>query len=78
MKLLEECETETMDKIATGESTLDHLDEPELLQFVEQTKEAIEKVKNHVDAAKELKRLKMGWLAASATGKDASNASDIE
>ena len=34
--------------------------------------------KNNVDAAKEMKRLKMGWVAASATGKDASNASDIE
>ena len=67
-----------MDKIAIGESTLDHLDEPELLQFMEQTKEAIETAKNDVDAAEEMKRLKMGWLAASATGKDASNASDIE
>ena len=67
-----------MDKSATGESVLDHLDEQELLQWIEQTKEAIETVKNNVDAAKEMKRLKMGWLAASATGKDASNPSDTE
>ena len=67
-----------MDNIATAESVLDHLDEPQLVQFIEQTKEAIETVKNHVDAAEELKRLKMGWLASAATGKDASNASDIE
>ena len=78
MKLLEECETETMEKIATAESVLDHLDEQQLLEWIAQTKESVETVKNNVDAAKEMKRLKMGWLAASATGKDASNASDIE
>ena len=78
MKLLEECETETMDKIATAESVLDHLDEQQLLEWMAQTKGSIETVKNTVDAAKEMKRLKMGWLAASATGNNASNASDIE
>ena len=67
-----------MDKIATAESVLDHLDEQQLLEWISQTKESIETVKNNVDAAKEMKRLKMGWLAASATGKDASPGSDIE
>ena len=67
-----------MDKIATAESVLDHLDEQQLLEWMAQTKESIETVKNNVDAAKEIKRLNMGWLAASATGKDASNASDVE
>ena len=58
--MLEECETETMDKIATGESVLDHLDEQQLLEWIGKTKESIETVQNTVGAAKEMKRLKNG------------------
>jgi hypothetical protein len=65
VKHLEESESTTMDRIAAAEAVLHTLESADLADWIEQTTSYVSEISNVLDAGKEMKRLKTGWLTAS-------------
>ena len=53
-----------MERVAAADACMDHMSEQELRAFVVDTSKFVEELSAYVDAAKEMKRSKTGWLQA--------------
>ncbi len=70
LKLLEDSETSTMDKIANIEACMDAMAEEELAAWVNEAATYVQEISHTVDAARETKRVKMGWLNGVSSSKE--------
>ena len=70
LKLLEDSETSTMDKLANIEACMDAMAEEELAAWVKEAASYVQEISHTVDAARETKRVKMGWLNGVSSSKE--------
>lgn len=64
IKALEESEEKSLDKIATANAGFDAMADEELTGWSDAAKEYIAEINTHIEAAKEMKRTKSGWINA--------------
>ena len=62
LKTLEESEGDTLEKVANIEACIDAMAEDELKAWVSEATPYVEQISSFIDAAKETKRVKSGWL----------------